>query len=78
MVTNPIYDPGQVYDSIDPQFESQNDVSRAQTTPRYSYSPNHNESSLDTVPHIQETIQMTYPATCVDVSCSGNVFFVGI
>ena len=75
MVPNPMYDCGQVYDTIDHHLESVNDASRVKTTPRYSNSPNHNMSSLDRAPCTQETIQMTYPAACVDMSCSGNLFF---
>ena len=74
MVPNPMYDCGQLYDTIDHHLESGNDASRAQAMPRYSNSPNHNTSSLDRAPRTQETIQMTYPATCVDMSCSGNSY----
>ena len=72
MVPNPMYDCGQLYDTIDHHLESGNDASRAQAMLRYCNSPNHNTSSLDRAPRTQETIQMTYPATCVDMSCSGN------
>ena len=71
MVTNPIYDHGELYDSIDQRFYSTNDGSPVQATPRYSYSPNHNVSSLDTVPRITETMPMTYHTT-VHTSSSGN------
>ena len=71
MVTNPIYDPGQVYDSIDPRVYSANNGSPVQAMPRYSYSPSHNATSLDTAPRIQET--MTYNTT-VHTSSSGNEF----
>jgi hypothetical protein len=71
MVPNPMYDCGQVYDTIDHHLESQHDASHAKTRPRYANSPNHNTSSLDRAPRTQETIQMTYPAACIDMSCSG-------
>ena len=72
MVTNPTYDCGQVYDTIDHQFGSRNNVSRAQAASRYSSSPNHNTFSLDTTPRkcTHETLQMANP--CINLSSSGN------
>ena len=70
MVTNPTYDCGQVYDTIDHQFGSRN-VTHEKTASRYSSSPNHNMSSLDTAPRTQETIQMANPTTCINLSSSG-------
>ena len=72
MVTNPTCDCGQVYDTIDHQFGSWNNDSHAQTASRYSNSPNHNTSSIDTTPHehTHETLQMANP--CINLSSSGN------